>query len=568
MGRMFRRALPLAKPEFHPSGVNYKRARQKPNELSDQPATMNYLLLLILCELVSAAFVREVWTFKVRLTSVERCLLTVLALLPVVGWIAAWEFLHRRARKVTDESQDTGAVGMNSDEPEPVWLILTLGGFLGAVTLYRFWASEGQIHLAGQGLLLALVGATVLGGFLSEGLRRRIKTGDRWRLHLLWPTIKSCFQLSAVLLIAAACLYLVWALFGPLGTVGRCVLGILLLPIVPMVAVALGLFRKFLRAPPVPFGPPGPPLDEKAVQADPDRLELLWLIRNEMDDELLNTMSRAEGGPDHALNLEALAEILRTGQVPRPLGVWPGMLCEFLTLTVDLQVQERSDQIACLFASWVMLNAYAWPERRGHGITDHGDKRRLLVLIQNSLALGPAFVRAAVRFVSWAQLQGKDTHDSVSDLFYLLSRLVLSAASPDAADVASAPTLYEKLVAEEQRVRREMVGQHSPGWPPPAHAGLATPTANRTPRVSITGWILKRILGKAIFQRLGTTCESDAADWLFGLYHDFQPETFRREWVRAAMCALEHLCASGAEELHPGLIELKERLTRQQMVTP
>ena len=78
---------------------------------------------------------------------------------------------------------------MNSYEPEPVWLILTLGGFLGAVTLYRFWVSEGQISLAGQGLLLALVGATVLGGFLSEGLRRRIKTGDRWRLHLLWPTI-------------------------------------------------------------------------------------------------------------------------------------------------------------------------------------------------------------------------------------------------------------------------------------------------------------------------------------------------------------------------------------------
>jgi hypothetical protein len=210
---------------------------------------MNYLLLLILCELVGAAFVREVWTFKGRLTSVERCLLTVLALLPVVGWLLSWQFLERRPRDVTDESRDAGAVGMNSYEPEPVWLILTLGGFLGAMTLYRFWSSEGQIRLTRQGLLLVLVGAPVLGGFFSGWLRRRVKTGDRWRLHLLWPAIKSCFQLSAVLLIAAACLYLIWTLFGPLGTVGRCVLGLLLLPIVPMVAVALGLFRKFLRAP-------------------------------------------------------------------------------------------------------------------------------------------------------------------------------------------------------------------------------------------------------------------------------------------------------------------------------
>jgi hypothetical protein len=239
---------------------------------------------------------------------------------------------------------------------------------------------------------------------------------------------------------------------------------------------------------------------------------------------LLEEMSQAEGGPDHALNLEGLAEILATGRVPRPLGLWPGGLCEFLTLTVDLPAQEHPGQVIRLFASWVMLNAYAWPEREGHGITEQGDERRLLVLIQSSLALGPAFVRAAVRFVAWAQAQEKDTHDSVSDLFYLFTRLLLSAASPDAADVAAAPELYDELVANEQRIRRKKPGQHSPGWP--------------------------------------------ESEWLFGLYHDFEPETFRREWVRAASLALDHLRASGSGELNPGLIELKERLAGEQAVLP
>ena len=490
---------------------------------------MNEILILILCELVSAAFVREVWTFKGRITPVERCLLTVLLLLPVVGWLGAWEFLHRRACNVTDKSQDKGAVETNSHEPESFWLILTLGGFLVAVTLYRFWASEGQISPAGQGLLLVLVGAPALGGFLSGWFRGRIEIAARWRLHLLWPVVRSFFRLSAVLLIGAVCLYLIWTLFGPLGLVGRCVLGLLVLPIVPMLAVAWGLFRKFRRAPPVPVGPPGPPVDETGVQADPDRLELLWLIRNEMDDALIETMSRGEGGPDHDMNREGLVEILRTGVVPRPLGLWPGSLCEFLTLSVHEpnmtpSPEERRDQIIRLFASWVMLNAYARPERTQHGFTEEGDERRLLALTTNSLALGPDFVRAAARFVSWAQSEGKDTHDSVSDLFYLFSRLVLSLASPDAADVASAPALYDKLVAEEQRVSREMAEEHSPGWPAPA--------------------------------------------WLFGLYDDFEPESVRRGWARAAVWALDHLRTSGSAELNPGLVELEERLAEQKAAKP
>jgi hypothetical protein len=130
----------------------------------------------------------------------------------------------------------------------------------------------------------------------------------------------------------------------------------------------------------------------------------------------------------------------------------------------------------------------------------------------------------AARFVSWAQSEGKDTHDSVSDLFYLFSRLVLSLASPDAADVASAPALYDKLVAEEQRVSREMAEEHSPGWPAPA--------------------------------------------WLFGLYDDFEPESVRRGWARAAVWALDHLRTSGSAELNPGLIELEERLAEQKAAKP
>lgn len=229
------------------------------------------------------------------------------------------------------------------------------------------------------------------------------------------------------------------------------------------------------------------------------------------------------------MNREGLVEILRTGVVPRPLGLWPGSLCEFLTLSVHEpnmtpSPEERRDQIIHLFASWVMLNAYARTERGQDGLTEEGDERRLLALTTNSLALGPDFVRAAAQFVSWAQSEGKDTHDSVSDLFYLFSRLVLSLASPDAADVASAPALYDKLVAEEQRVSREMAEEHSPGWPAPA--------------------------------------------WLFGLYDDFEPESVRRGWVRAAVWALDHLRTSGSAELNPGLVELKERLAEQKAAKP
>jgi hypothetical protein len=177
-----------------------------------------------------------------------------------------------------------------------------------------------------------------------------------------------------------------------------------------------------------------------------------------------------------------------------------------------------------LFASWVMLNAYAWPEREGQGITEQGDERRLLVLIQSSLALGPAFVRAAVRFVSWAQSEGKDTHEYVSDLFYLFTRLVLSATSPDAADVAAAPALYDKLVAEEQRVRSERARPHS--------LASSTPT------------------------------------WLFGLHDDFQPEIFRSEWVKVASLVLDQSRGSGSAKVNPALIELKMRLKAQQAVTP
>jgi hypothetical protein len=56
-------------------------------------------------------------------------------------------------------------------------------------------------------------------------------------------------------------------------------------------------------------------LDEGAVAADPDRLELLWLLRHELDDALLHEMAGCGGGPDQAENIEALTEILQTGAV-------------------------------------------------------------------------------------------------------------------------------------------------------------------------------------------------------------------------------------------------------------
>ena len=37
-------------------------------------------------------------------------------------------------------------------------------------------------------------------------------------------------------------------------------------------------------------------LDEEDVAADPGRLELFWLMRQELDDEMLQEMAAADGG--------------------------------------------------------------------------------------------------------------------------------------------------------------------------------------------------------------------------------------------------------------------------------
>jgi hypothetical protein len=266
-------------------------------------------------------------------------------------------------------------------------------------------------------------------------------------------------------------------------------------------------------------------LDEKDVAADPGRLELFWLLRRELDDEMLQEMAAADGGMGQEDYYKGLREILRTGNVPCPDGDFE--ICTLLRwgtldLSMPLTTEKRRHEVTRLFGSWILLNAYAHPERRQNGQIEMGDELALQNLCEISVALGPEFVRAATRFVSWAQSAGAAAHDPIDNLFYLLSLLVLRCASTDAEQIAAAPAVYDTLVDQERELRQQLSEDESESWTPePA--------------------------------------------WLFGLYRGdndgvLKSESVQRKWVRTAVWVLDQLAASTSGELDPRLTEFRSRL--------
>jgi hypothetical protein len=269
-----------------------------------------------------------------------------------------------------------------------------------------------------------------------------------------------------------------------------------------------------------------PPINEKTVAADPGRLTLLWLLRQEMNDTLLETMAGCDGGMCKEGYRQALVEILRTGEVPCPLSGVPGEICNLLRWeTFDpatpLPPEQRRHEVMRLFATWILINAYTRPQKDRMGYDEDGDELALLNLTQISLALGPDYVRASLRFAQWAQSVDPAAHHPVEKLFYSLCLLVLLCASPDAADIQLAPAAYDSLVAAETEVRRQVSENPSENWTP-------------------------------------------EAAWLFGLYDGcldgLEPGSLRREWVKTVVWAVDRLEASGPDDLDPRLGEFKRRL--------
>ena len=261
-------------------------------------------------------------------------------------------------------------------------------------------------------------------------------------------------------------------------------------------------------------------LDEKDVAADPGRLELLWLLRKELDEASLEEIAGCEGVWIYAYQ-KALAEILRTGKVPCPLlpaGNCSFLMGETLELCAPLSLEQRRHEVMRLFASWILVNAYTRPERERDGYIEQGDELALQNLTEISVALGPEFVRAAIRLILWAQSEGAATHDPVATLFYLLSLLTLRCALPGAEEIAAAPAVYDMLVAEERKVRSQMSEDESANWnPEPA--------------------------------------------WLFGLYDgNDDPRCVQRRWVKTAAWVVNRLDSSTSGELDPRLGEFKRRL--------
>jgi hypothetical protein len=261
------------------------------------------------------------------------------------------------------------------------------------------------------------------------------------------------------------------------------------------------------------------------MAADPGRLELLWLLRGELDDAVLESMATYDGGMAQQANHQALSEILRTGEVPSPLPPDPGEICNLMRWeTFDpakpLAPQKRRHQIMRLFSTWILLNAYTRPKTDRMGYDEDGDEIALLNLAQISLALGPDYIRASLRFVRWAQSAGPAAHDPVEDLFYRLTVLVLLCASPDAADLQAAPAAYESLEAAERQVRCQVSAKPSGYWP----------------------------------LRLAR---------LFGLYDGaldgLAPGRRRRKWVKTAAWVLDRLESSGPGPLPPSLLDFRRR---------
>ncbi|HWH72573.1 MAG TPA: hypothetical protein VNT26_24640, partial [Candidatus Sulfotelmatobacter sp.] len=155
------------------------------------------------------------------------------------------------------------------------------------------------------------------------------------------------------------------------------------------------------------------------MAAEPGRLELFCLLRREFDDALLQEMAGADGGMWQERYLRSLAEILRTGTVPSPLPpadpveICHIVGCHTLELSTPLSPEERRRAIMRLFGAWILLNVYARPERYDNGQTEAGDELALQHLTQTSVALGPEFVRAAIRFVSWAQSAAAAAHGPI-----------------------------------------------------------------------------------------------------------------------------------------------------------
>jgi len=77
------------------------------------------------------------------------------------------------------------------------------------------------------------------------------------------------------------------------------------------------------------------------------------------------------------------------------------------------------------------VSAYADTRRNETGYTEDGDEIILQLLTASSVALGPEFVRASIRFIGWAQSAGAAAHTPLENLFYLLSLLLLRCASSD-----------------------------------------------------------------------------------------------------------------------------------------
>ena len=269
-------------------------------------------------------------------------------------------------------------------------------------------------------------------------------------------------------------------------------------------------------------------LEQTNVVPDQGRLELLRLLRPEMDDAMLRDLAGADGGMNAAEHYAVLAQILQTGEVPSPLPpIDPIENCRIagyqeVELGAPLSTENRRRQVIRLFACWILINVYADPNRYENGQTEEGDETTLQRLTEASIALGPEFVRAAILLVVWARFAGVTAHDPFQDLFYLLSLVVLRCATGSREDLAGAAQGYEGLVEQERILRAHLEKEQGPADAP-----------------------------------LGTA-------WLFGLLGRVDAREVRclqDAWRRTVRFVIDRLACSSAEKLDPRCAEFEQRIS-------
>jgi hypothetical protein len=197
------------------------------------------------------------------------------------------------------------------------------------------------------------------------------------------------------------------------------------------------------------------------ARPDPAADALLALLRDQVDDTILQEISLADYGQDADAHLAALRAIHETGEIPVPLPWEPKEVLELIRWSEPDQADWKPGgtglrgHLMRAFACATLLRAAADPAEAAYA---DGENQTLAQLLASVMRLGEEVQRAALRFLSWRV----ETVQAGCELpFFRLAQLMLAVhlhALPDpelgelaaqvAADEAAERAANEPCIAD------------------------------------------------------------------------------------------------------------------------